>query len=241
MKEIFKILFVFFLFTQLSYAHDCKAVVKINSDNDDLLIFVDDKYAGNGTVEMNLEKGQHKIKVKEPGIKWDARSIQKVISIDNCEQNYSFTLQLEDEVLLKTNPDDVYVYDKDLFLGNTPLLISRNVETIELEKRDYKLRTLKLSDLPGANPVKLDFTGELKTKSFTETPYFGILIGTAVGLGAIAAYYKIQADQSYDKYEETKEGKYLDDTRHYDNISGIAFGALQINFGTLIYFLLSDQ
>ena len=241
MKESLKILLVLLLFGQLSYPQECKPVVRINSDNGDLLIFIDNEYVGNGSVEINLEKGSHKIKIKEPGIRWDARSAQKVISIDNCGQIYTFTLKLEDEVLLKTSPDDVYVYDKDSWLGNTPLLISRSVETIKLKKEDYKPRTLKLSDLSGADPVKMDFTGELKSKSFTETPYFGVLIGTAVGLGAIAAYYKIQADQSYDKYEETKVRKYLDDTKQNDNISGVAFGVLQINFGALIYFLLSDQ
>ena len=241
MKETLKILLVFFLLIQLSYAQNCKPVVEINAGNSDLLIFVDNKYIGNGNVKTTLEKGTHKIKIKEPGIRWDARSVTKEISIDNCEHEYDFTIRLEDEVLLKTNPEDVYVYEENKLLGNTPLLISRNIETINLKKEDYKPRTLKLSDFSGTSPVKLDFTGELKTKSFTETPYFGILIGTAVGLGAIAAYYKIQADQSYDKYEETKQQKYLDDTKHFDNVSGIAFGALQINFGALIYFLLSDQ
>lgn len=249
MKMLTKILFVVLLSLQMITAQDCKSTVKINTPQSDLLIFIDNEYKGNGNIEVELNEGVHKVKLKEPGLRWNARSVQKEISINNCEQNYDFTFELEEEYLLETNPADVcvYVYDNDTLLGNTPLLISKKIETIELEKEDYKSRRLNLSGVSLQNPVSLEYTGELseltasrKAKSFTDTPFFEILIGTAVGFGAVAAYYKIQADQSFDKYEETNEQKYLDETNRFDNISGIAFGALQINFGALIYFLLSD-
>lgn len=241
MRIILQILTAFVFLTLMVEAQDCKSTININTSNSDILVFIDDQYAGNGSLSVSIEMGKHKIKIKEPGIRWDARSAVKEITIDDCSTEYNISMNLEKEILLQTDPDDVYVYEGDKLLGNTPLLLSRSIETVKLKKEDYRTANMKLSQVNFNHPVKLDFTGELKSKNFTETPYFGLLIGTAVGLGAVAAYYKIQADQSYDKYEETKERKYLDDTNSFDNISGIAFGALQINFGALIYFLLSDQ
>ena len=241
MKNLLQILFLLLVGLNFISAQDCKSNLVLKAESEDLLIFIDNEYLGNGNVETSLSEGLHKIKIKEPGLRWDARTLEKEINITECGKEYNFTFKFDEEYLLETNPSNVWVYSNDTLVGNTPILISKNIETIKLEKEDYKTRILNVNQLSSTDKIHLDFTGELKTKRFIETPFFELLVGTAVGLGALAAYYKIQADQSFDKYEETKEQRYLDDTDKYDNISGIAFGALQLNFGALIYFLLSDQ
>ena len=241
MKNVFKIFLIAIIFSTVLFSQNCKSKVTINSEADDLLIFVDNVYKGNGKIEIDLSNGIHIVKIKEPGLNWDARTLQKEINITDCNENYNFTFPFEATILFETKPLDVWVYENNALLGNTPLLISKNVEAIKLEKKDYKTLTLKTSELASLNPVKLEFTGETKSTSFADSPYFKILIGTAVGLGGLAAYYKIQADQSFEKYELTNQQKYLDETDKFDNMSGIAFGVRQVNFGALIYFLLSDQ
>ncbi|MGE5365063.1 MAG: hypothetical protein ACM3SM_13115 [Bacteroidota bacterium] len=98
--------------------------------------------------------------------------------------------------------------------------------------------------IPGKNKVPdrtvVDFSRVVKKESFFKTHMFKILTGSAVLLGGIAAYYKQRADKEYDKYIETGKKEYLDRTNSLDTVSGVAFGTLQLNFGALIYFFLTD-
>jgi len=240
MKKIIQIFLIAVIFAFELSAQDCKSKVIINSEADDLLIFVDEVFSGNGKIEIELGTGVHKIRIEEPSLNWDARKLQKEITISECGENYNFSFSFDETILIETKPNDVWVYENHLHLGNTPLLIPKKIDTLKLVKKDYKTLTLKTADIISLNSINLEFTGETKSTSFADSPYFKILIGTAVGLGGLAAYYKIQADQSFEKYEQTKQQQYLDDTNRYDNMSGIAFGVLQVNFGALIYFLLSD-
>lgn len=241
MKNIFIIFLIAVVFAFDLYSQDCKSIVTINSEADDLLIFVDEVFAGKGKTEVELETGVHKIRIEQPSLNWDAKKVHKEITIPECGENYNFSFSFDETILLETKPNDVWVYENNSLLGNTPLFVPKKFETLMLVKKDYKSLTLKPADIISLNPINLEFTGETKSTSFADSPYFKILIGTAVGLGGLAAYYKIQADQSFEKYEQTKQQQYLDDTNRFDNMSGIAFGVLQVNFGALIYFLLSDQ
>lgn len=75
---------------------------------------------------------------------------------------------------------------------------------------------------------------------FIDSDLFYIVVGSAIAFGATAAYMKFEADDYYDKYKSTNNKKYKDSTDKYDLYSGIALGAMEINFGYLIYRLLSD-
>jgi hypothetical protein len=81
---------------------------------------------------------------------------------------------------------------------------------------------------------------EQRKENFTSSYLFKGLITGAVALGVTAAYYKMKADDRFDKYNRLKEQKFLDETRKFDWISGISFSALQINLGFLIYFFLIE-
>ncbi len=61
----------------------------------------------------------------------------------------------------------------------------------------------------------------------------------AVLSGAVAAYFKIQADNMYDEFERTGDQSALDKVKRYDTVSGIALGVCEINIGLLAYILLS--
>lgn len=76
--------------------------------------------------------------------------------------------------------------------------------------------------------------------NFIDTDLFLILVGSAVALGATSAYFKLESDKYYDKYLMTNDKQQLNKVDDYDLYSGLALGALEINFGFLIYKFLTD-
>ncbi|MBK7106420.1 MAG: hypothetical protein IPH62_14160 [Ignavibacteriae bacterium] len=85
-------------------------------------------------------------------------------------------------------------------------------------------------------PLKL----KMQKESFVESDLFYIVVGSAVAFGATAAYLKNESDKNYEKYKITGDVNYLNKTNILDIYSGVALGALQINFGYLIYKFLTD-
>ena len=61
----------------------------------------------------------------------------------------------------------------------------------------------------------------------------------AVLSGAVAAYFKLKADNLYKDYDRTGDQSVLDKVKTYDTISGVALGVCEINLGLLTYILLS--
>jgi hypothetical protein len=79
-----------------------------------------------------------------------------------------------------------------------------------------------------------------KEPNFIDTDLFLITVGSAIVFGATAAYFKLESDSAYEEYLLTDDKKLLDRTDRYDLYSGLALGALEINFGFLIYKFLTD-
>lgn len=101
----------------------------------------------------------------------------------------------------------------------------------------YELKNAELSfnqELPFGNGYTK------KEESFFRSGTLKILLGSAAVFGGIAAYFKIQADKKYDDYLQSKNQSLLDEVTRLDLYSGISFGLLQINFGYLIYKILTD-
>jgi hypothetical protein len=120
------------------------------------------------------------------------------------------------------------------------MFISESTDSILLKKPGYQERTITAFDLNKDEIIKMNFTGKVKGESFLQRNSFKILVAGIVALGSVTAYYKIKADNNFDKFQSTGEQKFLDLTHKFDLISGITFGALQINFGILIYNFLFD-
>ena len=86
----------------------------------------------------------------------------------------------------------------------------------------------------------MKFNDESREESFFEKDIFKVLTAGIVVLGGATAYFKIKADNKFEEFEFSGNGKLLDETRKYDLISGITFTALQINFGLLLYYFLIE-
>jgi len=242
MNLLIKISFVNLLviFISQTFAQDCNAKLKIISDMDEVSIYINNKYAGNtANFETDVEPGIYTVKVMENSNKWNAKSFSDTIEVADCSE-FTLNYYFNDEILLDTDPQDVYVFCNDSLIGYTPLYVNQNINSLLLEKPDYLSKEITIDDIYLNEKIKLDFIGEKNDGSFYGSTVFKVLIGTAIALGAATAYFKLEADNRFEEYKITGDPELLNQTDRLDIISGISFVALQINFGLIIYLFLSD-
>lgn len=223
-----------------SYAQDCKADVIISTNLESAQLFLNDslKQIGN-EFQLELEPGTHIITLSSNSRVWDSELIIDTLEITDCS-SISFTYNFKSRVFVNSNPQNVYVIQSDSITGFTPLWLEDDFQSLLLRKPDYSEITLSRNDLvPGIKP-ELQFIGENKTTSFYESALFKVLTGTLIALGATTAYYKLEADKTFDEYQITGDPALQEKTEKYDLISGVTFVALQINFGFILYFFLAD-
>jgi hypothetical protein len=144
------------------------------------------------------------------------------------------------EILLDSHPQDANVFYNDSLIGSTPIFISSEMKNLTLKKSGYENYNLAIDKISPGEKISLNFNGFQREESFFERDIFKILTAGIIVFGGTTAYFKLKADKKFDEYEFTGESKYLDETRKYDLISGITFGALQINFGLLLYYFLTE-
>ncbi|MFA7288720.1 MAG: hypothetical protein WC055_07545 [Melioribacteraceae bacterium] len=89
--------------------------------------------------------------------------------------------------------------------------------------------------IPKNQSIKFPY---VKEEKFFNSTLSKALVGSAVILGGVSAYFKLKADKEFDSYKNNTN--YKSNFNTYDTISGISFGLLQINIGILIYYFLSD-
>ncbi len=246
-NKIFGSLIIFVLISGSAAAQDCKSKVEIKTDLDNSLIYINNKLAGKGVVSTELEKGIYDITVTASGKEWEAEMFNDSLSIDNCRKDTTLLYSFRKQTYLNSEPQDAEVFSGDSLIGYTPLFISSEISPLVLRKTDYQTKKISQSDFADGRIVKLIFTGSPRCKggrqegkSFYERPVFKYLIGGILVLGAATAYFKIKADNAFSDYQQTQNQTSLDSTHRYDLVSGIAFGALQINLGILIYHFLTE-
>lgn len=122
--------------------------------------------------------------------------------------------------------------------GQSPLKDSLKID--DCNKNYIFTYELKNSGLSLNKEIPFESGYSNRGESFFSSGTFKLLLGSAVVLGGIAAYYKIQADKKYDDYLRSKNESLLNEVNRLDLYSGISFGLLQINFGYLIYKFLTE-
>jgi hypothetical protein len=228
------------LFTPEYYSQDCAAELIIESDIEGVEIFINNISVGVGSpFSIKLKNGDYVIIVNENSDRWDARSFTDTLHITDCSE-IKLYYYFRSEVLLDTEPQNVYVFNKDSLIGYTPLLIPVNLEKLNLQKPGYLTKEVFPDEIYSLQKIPLDYIGEEPRESFFEGTLFKVLVGSAVLLGASAAYLKLEADKKFDEYLITGDKKLLDQTNRYDVLSGVSFVAMQINFGFIMYLFLTD-
>lgn len=228
-------------FPSVLSAQDCRAKVSIKTDQDSSSIFLNNKFAGIGSASLELAKGAYEIKAVEPAWIWDAKTVKDSLVIDNCSSPKTVSLVFNNSLYLQTLPEDAPVYSGDSLIGYTPLFIPERYNNVELKKPGFDIKNAALNHSLADQTFRLDYKGiKNNNDNFFKGPLFKILMGSLVALGTATAYFKLKADDRFSQYQASGDESLLSETRKLDLISGITLGALEINFGVLIYFFLSD-
>lgn len=241
MRSYIKIIFaLIFAFALSSLAQDdCKSTVTIITNNEEANIFVNDSLVAFGNTTLEVKPGYYEIAIIESISKWGIDVFNDSLTIKECNDTIELTYNFENRTLLKSVPDAAVIY-KDTLIGYTPILIPLKYENLSIEKRNYRRQNISLPSVTQSPRITLDYIGKENKQPFIETTLFKVLIGSALVLGSTAAYFKLEADKNFDKYTETRNREFLDQTDKYDLYSGLAFGALQLNLGALLYYFLFE-
>jgi hypothetical protein len=239
----FDILFLFIIISISStniLSQDCESEIIIKTNNEYSLIYLNGRPIGSGNVEINIKKGTYPVLLKENKFGWDSEEIKDTIVIDGCNETKEFSYQFKKNIFINSKPQDAGVYYADSLIGYTPLVTPLIYSDLIIMRDEYQQKKFIINFNDHYKDINLSYLGHKSNKNFLETDLFKLLIGTAVLFGGTSAYYKLKADDYFDQYNNTNIQSYLDKTHNYDTISGILFGALQLNFAALIYFFLTD-
>lgn len=229
---------LFIILVSSSFAQQKEILLVIKAEPLECSIFIDGRLEGKGKIEKYVKPGEYNIYIKESLLKWSAGDVSEKIIVKGDEEKVERVFRPVSKVFFSTIPQDVRVTVKDSLIGYTPLFINEGLKNIALSRENYLPREISLSS--GTVEINMGQPINGRQTSFVKSPWFKVLLGTAAVLGATAAYYKIKADKSYDTYLNNMSQSTLDEVNRYDTVSGIALGALQINFGLLLYLLLSE-
>lgn len=234
--DFFRSIVIVILFFQLSMlAQDCENKVTVRTSSENSAIYINSKLVKYGELDTLLEKGRYIITVSETPQMWNSALKMDTLKLTECGKYENLTYSFEDELYFDTTPQNAAVYHSDSLVGHTPLFIKSSLTNLKIDKPKYAPVNL---DKIKQHRIDLSFVGEKKEFSFIESPLKEIFIGSAFVLGATSAYFKLKANDKYDRYLDTRNETYLEQTNNFDLYSGIAFGTLQVNFGILIYFFL---
>ncbi len=221
-------------------AQESKADVFIKCSTDSAVIFINKKIVGKGSVKLRLNEGKYYLMIVSDTLLWGNRQvIYDTLKIYKSKK-YNFSYKFRQAFYLRTKPEDAFVYKTDSLIGYTPLFLFENFDVLRLEKNGYETKRILSNQFNYNKVVDLKFNGKVFEKPIYERNIFKILIGTIVILGGTTAFFKLKADNYFGQYQNTGKSEFLNQTRKYDLISGITMGALQINFGILIYYFLED-
>ena len=230
---------ILFVLSAELFASQNKYTINITTNSVAAAIFINNKLAGTGSVIYETDRDTNFIAIKKSLTQWGKAFIKDTLIFAGSDNLMELSYNLDEEILIDSTPQDAAVKKGDEYLGRTPLFVNKNISSLFLYKKNYEPKEIFIKDEKAGN-IRLNFNGRIKKESFIDSEWFPVLIGSALVLGGTAAYFKIEADETFEEYEKTMEQSLLDKTDRYDLYSGIALGALQVNFGYLIYKLLIE-
>jgi hypothetical protein len=156
------------------------------------------------------------------------------------------TARFPDISHITSDPYGAEVRFRDSLLGTTPLFVSLDTLAgmVTITRAGYEAATLPaareihaiLAPLPGGPASRSVYLSTEQSKSYAPVV---AAAGATVLSGAVAAYFKIRADRSYDEYRSTGSSEALDEVHRDDLISGASLAASQLSLLLLGYLLFS--
>jgi hypothetical protein len=240
MSLFIKLVLMTTLLSLVNLAQDCKSNILIQTDVQNAKLFINDSLESEGNeFVLQLKPGTYRLSIVEDFKRWNGRRINDTLNIIDCS-DMKLKYELKNKIILDSQPQNVYVKSKDSLIGFTPLLLEEGFETLLLQKPEYLDKLISQQEIAAGIKPELQFIGQIKGESFYESTLFKILVGTVIALGATTAYYKLEADKTFDEYQVTGDPALLEQTDKYDTISAVTFVALQIDFGFILYLFLTD-
>jgi hypothetical protein len=240
MSLFIKPVLIISLLPSVIFAQECKSNILIQTDIQNAKLFINDSLESEGNeFVLELKPGTYRISVVEDFKKWNSRRINDTLNINDC-RDLKLRYELKNKIILDSQPQNVYVKSEDSLIGFTPLLLEEGFETLLLQKPEYLDKLISQQEISSGVKPELQFIGQVEGESFYESTLFKVLVGTVIALGATTAYYKLEADKTFDEYQVTGDPALLEQTDKYDTISAVTFVALQLDFGLILYLFLTD-
>ncbi len=215
--------------------------VKIDLDSK-VIMYIDSSLIGENSVfELNLKSNKYKIDLLFSAVNsWNRFSIDTTVYIAS---DTVFFFSMPSITLLNSSPSDAGVYLNSQFIGFTPyyfnnnLLIDRGGDSLLVKKENYLTKLVSPNELTNNSWIKL-IPDPSVNNSFINKNLKYLLLGSAVAFGSLSAYFKQEANKYF--FSEEQSGRDSRLVNKYDTYSAIFSGMLQINFGVLVYLLLSE-
>ncbi len=230
-------------------------------------VMIDDSTYVNGD-RLTVPAGTHRIVVPNP----DRIHFQKKDFVKDFElrggEHLQINVQFEDLSEVNSYPMSASVLSGQMSLGVTPLqipLIDYRNKILQFKKTGYEDGFVTVDDsMIRRGYVTATLKPKVKSILNNENEFVNLqwkeqgpnkhklplIVNTTVGIGAgaVAAYYKHQADLRFEKAKLARrdgdtalQNKLTRQTHRYDRYAAIGFVAMQVNMIALIYFLLKSK
>jgi hypothetical protein len=235
---------------ELGKAHFAHLTVTSNVDG--AVVYVDS--VSIGTIPLKdypVAVGAHRVCVAVPHERsWHRSTICTDIAatadtVIGLVLNFPHTLQIT------STPYGATILFGDSIVGETPMFLDSDVQRgiITLHKEGFESKLVPFDSSTSIMNVMLVPRGtgmdrrtvDYLARGDSENLLPVVVAGaSAVVSGAVAAYFKLRADNFYGDYQRTGDGGTLERVKRLDVASGISLAVSQINLAMLTYFLLSQ-
>lgn len=232
-------------------AQQDSAFLSVTANRGGVRVFIDSRDVGpSPLVKFSLAPGIHKVCGVTCGDRnWVYSEVCETLEVAAGEERH-FLMNLPRPLHLTSHPFGARIVYRDSVIGETPwvLFTHEDAGVVRFDKDGYQGVTMVFDAstehlhalLPAAETVHgnhIWLYGE-NNESETLMPVV-VSASTAVLTGALAAFWKIRADNLHAQYRQTGSQATLQEMRRLDVASGIALGASQISLAFLTYVLLS--
>jgi len=233
--------------------HSPLSRVTIRSDVDSARVILDGTEVGRTPLTIDtLAPGKHILKLQHPHPEhWLSQGI-----VDTVETMPGDTLalryQLIHGIIIRSDPFGAEVFSGDTLLGVTPLLVEKQKASasILVRKVGYQNHYIALHDTKHSSVlVKMeklfdqipDGDRVVLSKGQPGPPALPLIVSGASSIvaGALAAHFKVKADNLYGDYLITGDPEKRAETQRFDTAAGISLAIAQVGLGVFAYFLLS--
>jgi len=232
------IIVILFCMSCIGFAEEVKNV-RINLESKAVL-YLDSCIIGEDSVfELRLAPNKYKI-----DLIFSANNSWNRISIDTTVGIVSDTVLVfptPTMTLIYSKPSDASVYLNSQLFGLTPYYLNMNLlndrDSLFIKKENYLTKYISPNELQTNLMYDLELDKSLNNNFINKNIKY-ILLGSAVVFGSLSAYFKQEANKYFYSEEPSEHDSRL--VKKYDNYSAIFSGMLQVNFGVLVYLLLSE-